>query len=139
MRCPGCDHVSLGLCCSNCGRCEVPQAVAFSPFDLLDPINLGRELGNSGVNPLDPINTGRTLGQGIQSGTVLGGVKGATSAISDLASVVKWIMVGGAVVVGGVLVYSVVKFIPKMAEAAAANVKEAGRVGGQIASRSTST
>lgn len=118
MRCPSCDHVSLGSCCTYCGRCDVPQGVAFSPLDVFDPIGLGRSMGDS-----------------LQQGGAIGGVKDATSAVSSLATTMKWIAIGGAVLVGGTLVYSLVKFIPKMAEAAAANVKEGARVGGRIAER----
>lgn len=118
MRCPSCDHVSLGSCCTHCGRCDVPQGVAFSPLDIFDPIGLGRSMGTS-----------------VQEGGVTGGVKDATGAVSSLATTMKWIAITGAVLVGGTLVYSVIKFIPKMAEAAASNVKESGRVAGQIASR----
>lgn len=135
MRCPGCDHVSLGSCCAFCGRCEVPQAVAFSPLDIFDPIGLGKELGDSGINPLNPIGTGETIGRGVKSGDLFGGVKGATDSIASFAAVMKWVVIGGAVTVGGVLIYSAVKFIPKMAEAAAANVKESGKMASKIAER----
>ncbi len=120
MRCPNCDTVSLSACCPRCGACEVtcPQLAGFDPTDLFNPIGLGHDVGTS-----------------FQQGGVTGAVKDTTGAISSLANTMKWVAIGGATILGGLVIYAAVKFIPKMAEAASENVKEAARVGGRIAER----
>ena len=88
------------------------QFAGFDPTDLFNPIGLGHDLQQGGVNPFNPVGTGEQLGQGIRDGSVMGGVKGATSSISSLATTLKWIMIGSAVVIGGIVVYGGIKFIP---------------------------
>lgn len=88
------------------------QYAGFDPTDLFNPIGLGHDLAQGGFNPVNPIGTGEQLGQGIKDGSLMGGVRGATSSISSLASTLKWIMIGSAVVIGGIVVYGGVKFIP---------------------------
>ncbi|SRR5581483_10901477 len=134
MRCPNCDTVSLSACCPRCGACEVtcPQLAGFDPTDLFNPIGLGYDVGTSfqqgGVTGAVKDTTGAIS-------SLANTVKDTTGAISSLANTMKWVAIGGATILGGLVIYAAVKFIPKMAEAASENVKEAARVGGRIAER----
>lgn len=117
MLCPNCNRVVLGVCCHDCGTCEVAtkQAVGFNPFN---PIDVGYWLAGKEPKPtIDPFNpvevggaagraAGPTLGE-VGSG-MLGGATGSVAKpFSDFFKTLKWVAIGGAALAGTVILYSV--------------------------------
>lgn len=137
MICYTCGHCSMHKACPYCGAKDIRSVVGFDPIDLFNPIGLGQKIATSqGLpNPLgigdsssssssdgpslwdrlpsipNPFSTAYDTGKSIGT-TVTSTIKQPLDQISSFMSVLKWVVIGGAVVGAIVLLYGVIKFVP---------------------------
>lgn len=160
MICPNCLEASQHSMCPYCG--EVVHLVGFDPLDLVDPLGLYRKgyaAVSSDSSPSDATSSsdGPSLWDRLPSpsdilhanpayqagkylsdagGGALSSVRSPFAAITDtlssLGTVVKWILIGGAVVGAVVLLYGVFKFVPVALGLAASNAREVGKMAPQL-------
>lgn len=139
MICYSCGHCSMHKACPYCGAKDIRTVVGFDPIDLLNPIKFGADLyqGRTSTTPEigrvsegpgllssiwdaipNPFSASYEAGQaaGDAAKTAVSNigadVRAPFDAISSLLTILKWVVIGGAVVGAVVLVYGVIKFVP---------------------------
>lgn len=163
MICFSCGHCSQHVACPYCGARTEPNGkimVGFSLSDIPNPFsyayNLGKDIGTSVTAPSststedntswynripNPFSTAYDLGYkgGDIAQQELGNLgqdlRAPFDAVSSLLTVGKYVLIGGAVFVAVVVGYGVIKFIPVMLGAAAANVSQVNKMIPDIAAK----
>jgi len=129
MICVNCEQGSMGPYCPFCGEPDVVRVLGFDPFDPLD----------LGFTPIDPLDLRHKVpdATGLPNADVSPGTFDRLNPLSDFhpfdaldsfLSVLKWVVIGGAIVGAFVLVYGVIKFVPVALGLAASNAREVGKM-----------
>lgn len=150
MICTTCGEASQHAACPYCGTPDprfVAQLVGYIP----SPLDLGYWLAGKEPpprmpDPLNPVEVGTEAAEHVPSdwfktdeNSLFGRITSPFAAIGEqigsFATVIKWVIVGGAIVGAIVLLVGVFKYVPIMLGAAVKNVEQVTRVGQHVAEK----
>lgn len=133
MICVNCEQGSMGSWCPFCGEPDIVRVLGFDPFD---PLNLG-------FTPIDPLDLRHQVpdATGLPNADVnvknpFAGITSPLDSLGGFFSVLKWVVIGGAVVGAVVLLYGAFRFIPVALGLAAGNAREVGKMAPQLLAKS---